>query len=97
MTTETLEVLEMWAYKDGKWERVGRTSPPDYYARLLRRQPESASAQATQQFWEAEKADEKEPGLAKLMKECPHPTPPPKRHRLKSRSTKRQFRRKTST
>lgn len=94
MTSETIEVLEMWTYKDGKWVMVGRTSLPDYYARLLRRQPEPA--QDPQQFWEAEKAEKGESGLAKLMQECPHPIPPPKRHRLKSRSTKRQPRRKTS-
>jgi antitoxin (DNA-binding transcriptional repressor) of toxin-antitoxin stability system len=28
---------------------------PDYYARLLRRQPEPASAQTTQKFWDEER------------------------------------------
>jgi antitoxin (DNA-binding transcriptional repressor) of toxin-antitoxin stability system len=30
-------------------------SPPDYYARLLKRQPKPLSAEATQQFWEEER------------------------------------------
>jgi antitoxin (DNA-binding transcriptional repressor) of toxin-antitoxin stability system len=29
--------------------------PPDYYARLLKRQPQPFSAEATQQFWEEER------------------------------------------
>ncbi|PWU15855.1 MAG: hypothetical protein C5B50_14865 [Verrucomicrobia bacterium] len=30
-------------------------SPPDYYARLLKRQPKGLSARATRQFWEKER------------------------------------------
>lgn len=30
-------------------------SPPDYYARLLKRQPKAVSAEATRQFWEEER------------------------------------------
>jgi antitoxin (DNA-binding transcriptional repressor) of toxin-antitoxin stability system len=30
-------------------------SLPDYYARLLKRQPEALSAEATRQFWEEER------------------------------------------
>ncbi len=30
-------------------------SPPDYYARLLKRQPKPLSAGATREFWEAER------------------------------------------
>ncbi len=32
-----------------------RPSPPDYYARLLKRQPKGLSAAATRQFWEEER------------------------------------------
>ena len=32
-----------------------RASPPDYYARLLKRQPKGLSAEATRQFWEEER------------------------------------------
>lgn len=32
-----------------------RGSPPDYYARLLKRQPKALSAKETQQFWEQER------------------------------------------
>ena len=32
-----------------------RAAPPDYYARLLRRQPAPLSAEATRQFWEEER------------------------------------------
>lgn len=31
------------------------TTPPDYYARLLKRQPKALSAEATHQFWEQER------------------------------------------
>jgi antitoxin (DNA-binding transcriptional repressor) of toxin-antitoxin stability system len=31
------------------------TSPPDYYARLLKRQPKPLSEEATRQFWEEER------------------------------------------
>lgn len=32
-----------------------RASPPDYYARLLKRQPKPLSAEATRRFWEEER------------------------------------------
>lgn len=32
-----------------------RASPPDYYARLRRRQPNPLSAEATRRFWEDER------------------------------------------
>lgn len=31
------------------------SSPPDYYARLLKRQPKPLSAEATRQFWDEER------------------------------------------
>ncbi len=31
------------------------TPPPDYYARLVKRQPKMLSAEATVQFWEEER------------------------------------------
>jgi antitoxin (DNA-binding transcriptional repressor) of toxin-antitoxin stability system len=31
------------------------TSPPDYYTRLLKRQPKPLSAEATRRFWEEER------------------------------------------
>ncbi len=33
------------------------SAPPDYYARLLRRQPKALSAADTRQFWEEERDD----------------------------------------
>lgn len=32
-----------------------KAAPPDYYARLLKRQPQPISAQDTYQFWEEER------------------------------------------
>ena len=35
--------------------RRGASPPPDYYGRLLKRQPEALSPEATSQFWEEER------------------------------------------